>query len=113
MLEDSIRKTAEEVGSLLKASLAGNESPLYKSAYHLPSQGGKRMRPFMLVRSCELVGGKAAEALERLVLSAGLRREMGINGRKRVLEFYKWSECVDKMTEIYSRVYGEHKSKNH
>jgi glycosyltransferase involved in cell wall biosynthesis len=57
--------------------------------------------------------GKAAEALERLVLSAGLRREMGINGRKRVLEFYKWSECVDKMTEIYSRVYGEHKSKNH
>jgi geranylgeranyl diphosphate synthase type I len=63
MLEDSIRKTAEEVGSLLKASLAGNESPLYKSAYHLPSQGGKRMRPFLLVRSCELVGGKAAEAL--------------------------------------------------
>ncbi|MDD1776349.1 MAG: polyprenyl synthetase family protein [Candidatus Methanomethylicus sp.] len=63
MLEESIRKTAEAVDLLIEASLMGNGSPLYKSAYHLPSQGGKRMRPFLVVKSCELSGGDVRKAL--------------------------------------------------
>ena len=30
---------------------------------HLPAQGGKRMRPFVVVKSCEAVGGKGEDAL--------------------------------------------------
>jgi geranylgeranyl diphosphate synthase type I len=30
---------------------------------HLPTQGGKRMRPFVVVKSCEAVGGKVDDAL--------------------------------------------------
>ncbi|MDD1764787.1 MAG: polyprenyl synthetase family protein [Candidatus Methanomethyliaceae archaeon] len=30
---------------------------------HLPAQGGKRMRPFVVVKSCEAVGGKREDAL--------------------------------------------------
>ena len=63
MLEKSMRRTADEVGALLKESLSGDGSPLYRSAYYLPSQGGKRMRPFLVARSCEIVGGKAESAL--------------------------------------------------
>ena len=63
MLEESMRRIADEVGAMLKESLSGDGSPLYRSAYHLPSQGGKRMRPFLVARSCEIVGGKAESAL--------------------------------------------------
>lgn len=36
---------------------------LYKAAFHLPSHGGKRLRPFLVIKSCELVGGDVKLAL--------------------------------------------------
>jgi len=44
---------------------------------------------------------RAAEALEKLVLSEDLRNRMGAGGRERVRELYEWSACVDKMIKIY------------
>jgi geranylgeranyl diphosphate synthase type I len=51
------------VGEAIKKSLTGDGSQLYKAAIHLPIQGGKRMRPFLVVKSCEAVGGEAKDAL--------------------------------------------------
>jgi len=36
---------------------------LYEAARHLVEAGGKRLRPYLLLRSCELVGGDADAAL--------------------------------------------------
>ncbi|MBM5805389.1 MAG: polyprenyl synthetase family protein [Candidatus Verstraetearchaeota archaeon] len=58
-----MKKVAALVGEAIKKSLAGDGSQLYKAAIHLPIQGGKRMRPFLVVKSCEAVGGEAKDAL--------------------------------------------------
>lgn len=47
---------------------------------------------------------QAAEALEKLILNAGLRREMGVAGRKRVEHLYEWDENVATMEQIYKSV---------
>ncbi|HRU82039.1 MAG TPA: polyprenyl synthetase family protein, partial [Candidatus Methanomethylicus sp.] len=59
MLSEEINRVAEEVSAILRGSLTADCSPLYRAAYHLPSQGGKRMRPFLVAKSSELVGGSA------------------------------------------------------
>jgi len=63
MLEDEIAKVAGLVGGRIQRALKGDGSPLYMAAVHLPQQGGKRMRPFMVVKSCEAVGGKPGDAM--------------------------------------------------
>lgn len=63
MLEDDLRRVAQLVGTHMTSSLLGDGSLLYKSALHLPLQGGKRMRPFIVLNACEAVGGSPEEAL--------------------------------------------------
>jgi geranylgeranyl diphosphate synthase type I len=63
MLEDEIDKVARAVNTRIQNALKGDGSRLYKAAAHLPLQGGKRMRPFMVVKSCEAVGGKMEDAI--------------------------------------------------
>lgn len=63
MLEDEIARVAKVVGAHIERALGGDASRLYEAAAHLPLQGGKRMRPFMVVKSCEAVGGDAKDAL--------------------------------------------------
>jgi geranylgeranyl diphosphate synthase type I len=58
-----MKKVAELVGAVIKKFLTGDGNQLYKAAMHLPIQGGKRMRPFVLVKSCEAMGGKVVDAL--------------------------------------------------
>jgi geranylgeranyl diphosphate synthase type I len=43
--------------------LKDNGNPLYKAAAHLPIQGGKRMRPFLVIKGCQAVGGKVEDAV--------------------------------------------------
>ncbi|MCX8181594.1 MAG: polyprenyl synthetase family protein [Candidatus Methanomethyliaceae archaeon] len=62
MIEDKIRQVASLIDPLLKNSLSGSDN-LHKAALYLPSQGGKRMRAFLVVKSCELVGGDVKLAL--------------------------------------------------
>lgn len=63
MLKEEMQEIAAGVGAILKDSLMDNGNPLYKAAFHLPAQGGKRMRPFLVAKSCEIVGGSAKKAL--------------------------------------------------
>ncbi|MEM3433349.1 MAG: polyprenyl synthetase family protein [Candidatus Methanomethyliaceae archaeon] len=62
MIEDKIRQVASLIDPLLKDSLYGSDN-LHKAALYLPSQGGKRMRAFLVVKSCELAGGNVKLAL--------------------------------------------------
>ena len=45
---------------------------------------------------------RAASAIEKLLLEPDLRKQMGINGRKRVEKFYNWNDNVEQMVNIYS-----------
>jgi geranylgeranyl diphosphate synthase type I len=60
---NSISKTAKMVNSFLLSRLDGNPSQLYDAASHLIAHGGKRLRPYMVIKSCEILGGTAKQAL--------------------------------------------------
>ena len=58
-----IQKNAKIVNKYLKTKLKGNPKLLYDAAGHLIVNGGKRLRPFMVIRSCQILGGKASDAM--------------------------------------------------
>jgi geranylgeranyl diphosphate synthase type I len=60
---NSIKKTAKTVNSFLLSRLEGSPSQLYDAASHLIEHGGKRLRPFMVIKSCEILGGTTKQAL--------------------------------------------------
>ena len=60
---NSIAKTAKMVNSFLLSRLDGSPSQLYDAASHLIEHGGKRLRPYMVIKSCEVLGGTAKQAL--------------------------------------------------
>lgn len=62
MIEAEMASVAKEVGAFID-SMLGKKDTLFKSAYHLPSHGGKRMRPYLVVKSCEAVGGERGSAI--------------------------------------------------
>ncbi|MBT6469106.1 MAG: polyprenyl synthetase family protein, partial [Thaumarchaeota archaeon] len=43
--------------------LKGNPKKLYDAAGHLIVNGGKRLRPYMVIRSCQILGGKSSTAM--------------------------------------------------
>ena len=49
----------------------------------------------------------AADAIHRLVLDEGLRKQMGEAGRDHVVTNYAWSACVDQMVSVYKSVIAE------
>lgn len=59
-----IGDVAIEVNAAIDRIVGESEEaePLYKAAKHLIKAGGKRIRPFIVVKSCELVGGDASDA---------------------------------------------------
>lgn len=62
MIELKIKKISSLIDQMIKNSLDGADL-LYKAAFHLPSHGGKRLRPFLVIKSCELTGGNLELAL--------------------------------------------------
>lgn len=50
-----------------------------------------------------------AEKLKELILNDNLRKELGENGRKRVLELYNWNVNVENMIEIYKEMINDFK----
>ncbi len=58
-----IEQNARIVNRHLKLRLKGNPKKLYDAAGHLITNGGKRLRPYMVVRSCEILKGKASNAM--------------------------------------------------
>ena len=59
----SLYQNAKEVNRYLGSKLKGNPSQLYDAAAHLIVNGGKRLRPFMVMKSCEILGGKLKDAM--------------------------------------------------
>jgi geranylgeranyl diphosphate synthase type I len=58
-----IEKNAKIVNKSLKSKLKGNPKKLYDAAGHLIIHGGKRLRPYMVIRSCQILGGKISNAM--------------------------------------------------
>jgi len=70
--EKTIQKNARIVNKYLNAKLKGNPKMLYDAAAHLIVHGGKRLRPHMVIKSCQILGGTitiatpAASAVEMI-----------------------------------------------
>jgi geranylgeranyl diphosphate synthase type I len=59
-----IEKNAKTVNRYLKTKLKGNPKMLYDAAGHLIVNGGKRLRPYMVIKSCQILGGKTSKAMQ-------------------------------------------------
>ena len=58
-----IEKNAKTVNRYLNSKLKGNPKKLYEAAEHLIVNGGKRLRPYMVIKSCQILGGKNSNAM--------------------------------------------------
>jgi len=58
-----IERNAKEVNKFLNTKLKGDPKILYDAAGHLIVNGGKRLRPFMVIKSCQILGGKTSNAM--------------------------------------------------
>lgn len=58
-----IERNAKTVNRFLKSKLKGNPKKLYDAASHLIIHGGKRLRPYMVIRSCQILGGNESNAM--------------------------------------------------
>jgi len=58
-----IEKNAKIVNKYLNSKLKGNPKKLYDAAGHLIVHGGKRLRPYMVIKSCQILGGKVSNAI--------------------------------------------------
>jgi len=64
---DEISLVAGRANDHLRQLATGYSDELSKAAFHLIKLGGKRLRPFVLVKCCELVGGSVEDALPAAV----------------------------------------------
>ena len=60
---NQIEKNAKIVNKYLNSKLKGNPKKLYDAAEHLISHGGKRLRPYMVMKSCQILKGKMSHAM--------------------------------------------------
>ncbi len=60
---DKIVETTKRIDSFLLSNLKGEPSNLYKAASYLIEHGGKRLRPYLVIKSCELLGGSINQAI--------------------------------------------------
>jgi len=51
------------INNYLVSFLSGEPSELYKASSHYLTSGGKRLRPIMVIKSCEMFGGNQEDAL--------------------------------------------------
>ena len=58
-----MEKNANTVNKYLLSKIKGEPKILYKAASHLIENGGKRLRPFMVIKSCQILGGTANKAM--------------------------------------------------
>jgi len=64
-LDAQLRMTQTKVKAMIDRiiSIEGTPEVLYKASRHIIEAGGKRLRPFIAFKACELVGGREATAL--------------------------------------------------
>jgi geranylgeranyl diphosphate synthase type I len=64
-LSSQINESAEKVNKFIGTIVDLESEPqiLYRAARHIIDAGGKRLRPFLVLKSCRLVGGNEEDAL--------------------------------------------------
>jgi len=60
---EKLAKTASQIDMFLSSRLSGEPKDLYQAASYLIDHGGKRLRPYMVIESCQLLGGTARQAI--------------------------------------------------
>ncbi len=60
---EKLAKTASKIDSFLSSRLSGEPDDLYQAASYLIDHGGKRLRPYMVIKSCQLLGGTTKQAI--------------------------------------------------
>ena len=63
MNSSQLKKTAKIVNRFLGSQIKGDPAQLYKAAAHLIVNDGKRLRPYMVLKSCQVLGGKSKDAM--------------------------------------------------
>ncbi len=63
MSRDPMEKNAMAVNRYLASKIRGEPKTLYKAAAHLIESGGKRLRPYMVIKSCQILGGTSGKAM--------------------------------------------------
>lgn len=58
-----MEQNAKIVNKYLNSKLKGNPKKLYDAAGHLIVNGGKRLRPYMVIKSCQILKGKVSNAM--------------------------------------------------
>lgn len=59
----TLPSTAKTVNKYLRSNLNGKPDVLYKASAHLIVNGGKRLRPYLVMKSCQMLGGSTKDAL--------------------------------------------------
>jgi geranylgeranyl diphosphate synthase type I len=62
-IKGELESCATSVNDFLLSNLEGKPKELYHASSHYIRSGGKRLRPFMVVKGCELFGGSVKRAL--------------------------------------------------
>ncbi len=62
-IDEEMESTASDMNEYMLRRLKGKPSELYSASAHYISSGGKRLRPFMVVKACEMFGGTKIMAL--------------------------------------------------
>ncbi len=62
-IKEELESCASVVNRFLVSQLEGKPKELYQASSHYIRSGGKRLRPFMVIKSCEILGGSLKQAL--------------------------------------------------
>jgi len=64
-LSSQISESAEKVNSFIDkvVDIESEPQPLYRASRHIIEAGGKRLRPFLVLKSCKLVEGREEDAI--------------------------------------------------
>ena len=62
-VSNSIKKNAKFVNKFLRKELNGDPKQQYDAASHLIIHGGKRLRPYLVLKSCQMLDGKQSDAI--------------------------------------------------
>lgn len=62
-LSQQLQSTASVVDEFILSMLDGKPKELYLASSHYIKSGGKRLRPFLAIKSCELLGGNMEKVL--------------------------------------------------
>jgi geranylgeranyl diphosphate synthase type I len=62
-MTSTLPKNAKVVNKYLSTKIDGSPDELYSAAAHLIVNGGKRLRPYLVIKSCQMLGGTVRDTL--------------------------------------------------